>query len=203
MPKRRTKGGLYLVRRNGVYYIRGTYLKQTVYESTGVREKALAEPLLIKKRRLIEDEATGVNRTAPTFGDLADRHIEESAKKSIETDIIHIKSLIPYIGQLPMNQVYRGKDGKGKPTRLEQYIIDRAKEGKKSQKKDAGKKEFKPLSVRAVNGALDIINIIGNKATQRWRCENGRPLMAHFTPVYKINTQEGKKFGLKPRTQPP
>jgi integrase len=122
----------------------------------------------------------------PTFQKLARRHEVEATKSSLVTDICHIRQLLPYIGDLPMNEVYRGRDQNGKLTPLEQFIHDRSEKG---------------LAVRTLNGALETINIIGNLASKRWRNKKGGPLIPYFTPTYKISRADAKALKLKSSTQ--
>lgn len=61
--------------RNGIYYVRGTHLKQKVYESTGFRDKGSAE----EKRRQIEEkielEAKLGKKATVTFDEAASAYI--------------------------------------------------------------------------------------------------------------------------------
>jgi len=54
--------------------------------------------------------------------------LNESIKDSIKEDTRYIEQMAPYIGSLPMNQIYRGFDANNKATPLEQFILDRSKE---------------------------------------------------------------------------
>ena len=54
--------------------------------------------------------------------------MNESIKDSIKEDTRYIEQMAPYIGSLPMNQIYRGFDANNKATPLEQFILDRSKE---------------------------------------------------------------------------
>ncbi|MCK5615392.1 tyrosine-type recombinase/integrase [Candidatus Pacearchaeota archaeon] len=124
----------------------------------------------------------------PTFNELADRHIREGIKVSLETDEVHIKQLRPVIGDTPYDRIYRGYDGKGTPTKLENFLLKRAEKG---------------LSLRTLNGAVEIINLIGNLASTQWRLRGGELVLPFYNRVHKISKRQAKALTIKPPTQHP
>jgi hypothetical protein len=62
------------------------------------------------------------------FAELAEKHLVESSKRSINRDMVCIEQLLSYIGEQDMTTIYRGYTN-GKPTSLEEFILDRAAEG--------------------------------------------------------------------------
>jgi hypothetical protein len=81
-----------------------------------------------------------------------------------------------------MNQIYRGYGEHNKPTPLERFVLDRAKDR---------------VSARTINYALSILNIIGNKAVRRWRGASGKPLIPFWNCVPLVDQEEGNALGLK------
>jgi integrase len=82
--------------------------------------------------------------------------------------MVCIEQLLPYIGEQDMTTIYRGYAG-GKPTSLEQFILDRAAEG---------------VSMRTANYALQVLNTIGNRASIDWR------MLKHWTPVSLLKPKD-------------
>lgn len=62
---------LKLIKRGEVYYLRGTVAGQPVYETTGTRDKALAEAIRIKKESRLANEAVHGRKHTATFLDAA------------------------------------------------------------------------------------------------------------------------------------
>jgi integrase len=92
--------------------------------------------------------------------------------------------MAPYIGEQPMNNIYRGYDGQNDPTPLEQFILDRSKD---------------KVSARTINYALTVLNIIGNRAVKRWRGSGGKPLIPFWAGVYLIDQEEANALRLEPK----
>ena len=90
--------------------------------------------------------------------------------------------MAPYIGVLPMSQICRGYGEHDKPTPLERFILDRAKD---------------KVTARTINYALGILNIIGNKAVRRWRRAGGKPLIPFWNCVPLVDQEEANALGLK------
>ena len=179
--------GIKLVKRKGSpnWQVEGTLFKQRVRESTGTASEEEATLILNdiinrKKRKHVYGEEEAV----VDFNTVAAKHLNESTKVSINEDARYIEQMAPYIGKLPMNEVYRGFDADNKPTPLEKFIIDRA-----------GDK----VSARTINYALTVLNIIGNKAVKRWRGTGGKPLLPFWAGVHLIDQEEAKSLGLKPK----
>ena len=124
----------------------------------------------------------------PTFNELADRHLRNNFKATLETDEHHINQLRPIIGTTPYNEIFRGYDGKGVPTKLEAFLLKRGKQG---------------LSLRTLNGAVEIINLIGNFASTQWRKRNGEPVLPFYNRVHKISKRQAKALTIKPPAQHP
>ena len=181
--------GIKLVRRNGAsnWYVEGTLFKRRVRQSTGTTSKEEAE--LIRNdivNRLKRKHVYGEEDSVVDFNTIAAKYLNESIKVSIKEDARYIEQMAPYIGEQPMNKIYRGYDGQNDPTPLEQFILDRAKD---------------KVSARTINYALTVLNIIGNRAVKRWRGSGGKPLIPFWNSVPSIDSGEAKALGLRPKRQ--
>ena len=181
----RKTAGIKLVKRkdSSYWYAEGTLFGERVRESTGTVSKEEATLILndiihkLKRKRVYGEEDAVVD-----FNTVAAKHLNESTKVSIKEDARYIEQLAPYIGVSPMNQIYRGYGEHNKPTPLEQFILDRAKD---------------KVTARTINYALTVLNIIGNKAVKRWRGTGGKPLIPFWAGVYLVDKEEAKALGLK------
>ena len=183
----RKQAGIKLVKRKDSPYwqVEGTLFKQRVRESTGTASEEEATLILndiifkLKRKYVYGEEDAVVD-----FNTVAAKHLNESTKVSIKEDARYIEQMAPYIGTLPMNEIFRGYGEHDKPTPLEKYVLDRAKD---------------KISARTINYALTVLNIIGNKAVKRWRGTGGKPLIPFWAGVHLIDQEEAKSLRLKPK----
>ena len=181
----RKTAGIKLVKRKDSqhWHVDGTLFGNRVRRSTGTASKEEATLILndiihkLKRKHVYGEEDTVVD-----FNTVAAKHLNESTKVSIKEDARYIEQLAPYIGVLPMNQIYRGYGEHNKPTPLEQFILDRAKD---------------KVTARTINYALTVLNIIGNKAVKRWRGTGGKPFIPFWAGVHLVDKEEAKALGLK------
>jgi integrase len=181
----RKTAGIKLIKRKGSPYwqVEGTLFGIRVRESTGTASEEEATLILndiitqLKRKHVYGEENAFVD-----FNTVAAKHLNESTKVSIKEDARYIEQMAPYIGALPMSEIYRGYDEHNKPTSLEQFILDRAKD---------------KVSARTINYALGILNIIGNKAVNRWRGIGGKPLVPFWNCVPMIDQEEANALGLR------
>jgi len=179
--------GIKLVKRKGNpnWYVEGTLFKRRVRRSTSTASTEEATLILndivsqLKRKHVYGEEDSVVD-----FNTVAVKYLHESTKVSIKEDARYIEQMAPYIGEQPMNKIYRGYDGQNDPTQLEQFILDRAKN---------------KVSARTINYPLIVLNIIGNKAVKRWRGFGGKPLIAFWNSVPSIDSEEAKTLGLRPK----
>ena len=185
----RKTAGIKLVKRRGApnWYAEGTLFKRRVRQSTGTASEE--EAILILNdivNQLKREHVYGEKESVVDFNTVAAKHLNESTKVSIKEDARYIEQMAPYIGEQPMNNIYRGYDGRNDPTPLEQFILDRAKN---------------KVSARTINYALIVLNIIGNKAVKRWRGSGGKPFIPFWNSVPLVDSEEAKALGLQPKRQ--
>jgi len=185
---RQTTGIKLVKRKNSPYWhAEGTLFKRRVRQSTGTVSEEEATLILndiiseLKRKHVYGEEDAVVD-----FYTVATKHLNESTKASIKEDARYIEQMAPYIGTLPVNEIYRGYDADNKPTPLEQFILDRAKD---------------KVSARTINYALSILNIICNKAVKRWRGASCKPLIPFWNCVPLVDEEEAKALGLNPKRE--
>jgi integrase len=186
MGRKTKSSGLKIVKiqRSSNWHIHGTIHGRRVRCSTGTDDAQAAEVIRANLVKQITDQVIYGKNPEYDFKTLAVKHLKESTKKTIVDDCFHIKRLKKYIGDLNMNQVYRGYNEYGVPTPLEQFIFDEAQRG---------------VSASTINHALTVINTIGNAASKRWRGPSSKPLLPHWSPIQKVSGKEARSLGLKDR----
>ena len=185
----RKTAGIKLVKRKDSqhWHVDGTLFGNRVRRSTGTASKEEATLILNDiihklKRKHVYGEEDAVS----DFNTVAAKHLNESTKASIKEDARYIEQMASYIGAIPMSKIYRGYDERDKPTSLEQFILDRAKD---------------KVTARTINYALTVLNIIGNKAVKRWRGTGGKPLIPFWAGVHLVDQDEANALDLKPKRE--
>jgi integrase len=124
-----------------------------------------AEGWILERIGALRARAAGV---VPTFDQAAAHYVEKySAKLSIELEIHLLKTAMPFIGQLQLDQVH---DGTLKP-----YVKARLAGGSKA---------------KTVNLALGIVRRILNLAARSWRGEDGKPWLPGVPPLIQFLPQD-------------
>jgi len=148
MGRKRTPG---LALRGGIWHIDKSILGRRVCQSTGTAQLEEAERYLA---RVMEQE-----RQAQIYGVRPQRTFEQAAarfvldnqhKRSLSSDIVQLRLLIPWIGRLPIHLINGGT--------LHPWILSRQKAGK---------------AVGTVNHGLKIVRRIMNLAASEWFDEHG------------------------------
>ncbi|MFO7541988.1 MAG: site-specific integrase [Thiobacillus sp.] len=148
MGRKKTPG---LVKRQGVWHLDKRIGGRRVCQSTGSAELEEAERFLA---RLMEE-----TRQAQVYGVRPSRSFEQAAaalvlehqhKRSLQSDIGRLKSLLPWIGEVALDRLHRGT--------LEPWIEQRLKDG---------------VSVGTINHGLKVTRHILNLAAAEWIDEFG------------------------------
>jgi len=115
---------------------------------------------MIKRLAELKEEAQRVHDAVYIFEEAALRYLEDVAHKSSATAMaIHIDQLLPFIGQLTLEQIH---DGTLKP------FIDHEK--------------ARGLAPKSINNVIVMIAAILNRAARMWRHEDGRPWLRQAPP---------------------
>lgn len=165
--QKRTPG---LIKRRGVWHIDKQVGGQRICESTGTDN--LAEALRFLARRIEEIRQADVYGIRPrrTFRQAATKYLKEGKKRSIARDAQDMRIVVPYIGDLLVDQVHMGT--------LERFMNDRRAQGVKSA---------------TVNRTLAIVRRILNLAARLWRDEHGLTWL-ETPPMIQLQDWEDKRL---------
>lgn len=157
MGRNKTTG---LIKRGTYWYIDKQIFGRRIRESTGATSFAEAQAILARR---IEDSRQakifGV-RQKRTFKEAATKYLlEHQYKDSIDTDASKLRSVMPYVGNMFLNNIHMDS--------LQPFIQTRIKEGRKT---------------RTINHGLKIISHILNLARD-WRDENGLSWTDHAPKI--------------------
>jgi len=116
---KRTSG---LRKKGNIWHIEKVIAGQLIRQSTGESELDQAERYLaqlIEQRRKVKVYGERLDRT---FNDAAARFVEEYGhKRSLDRDIVTLKVVMPYIGEIPLLKIHS--------VVLDEFIKDRKKAG--------------------------------------------------------------------------
>lgn len=124
-----------------------------IYRSTGTTEYAEAERRAIRWIKDIEDAVIHGKRTRITFNEAAALYISTETKKSLKCDINDLKKVMPYIGNLYIDQVYQET--------LDPYI----------------KAEKKTKKASTINRSIRIVSRVLNLCARSWRDDHHMPYL--------------------------
>jgi integrase len=135
---------------------RGTRFRQRGFGSAGE-----AQAWLVKELEALRAVAIHGARPKRTFDQAATHYLLTHQEKfSLETDTHLLKSVMPHIGHLQLNQVHDGT--------LAQYVAKRLSEGR---------------SHKTVNSGLGIVRRILNLAAKSWRDDQGSTWLEHVPAI--------------------
>jgi len=148
MPRKRTPG---LVKKGRIWHIDKRIEGQRVCKSTGSSNLEEAERFLARTAEVIRQAKVYGVRPNRTFQEAAEKFVlENQHKRSLKSDIGHLKQLIPWIGRLPLHQIHLGT--------LQPWIRHRQKEG---------------VAPGTINHGLKVVRRILNLAEYEWMDEYG------------------------------
>lgn len=147
MGRKRTSG---LLNRKGVWHIDKKILGQRICESTGSDSLEEAEIYLAKRIEEIRQAKIYGVRPKRTFRQAAIKYLEENQHKaSIHVEVMHLKRLDKFIGELSLESIHMSS--------LQNYIRNREKDGVKK---------------RTINYGLQVVRQILNLAADFWKDED-------------------------------
>jgi integrase len=166
MPGLRLKGDIWHIEKRCEHCL-GGWLR----ESTGQTRRAEAERVLIQRLAELADQAGRVELGVHTFEEAGLRYLEEIAHKPSADDLaMHMDTLLPFIGQLPLDQVH---DGTLKP-----FVDHEVKRG---------------LAPKSINNGLGVVSAVINLAARVWRDKQGRPWLTTAPPLLRRPSLKGKQ----------
>lgn len=148
MRKTRTAG---LTKRGGLWRIDKVFLGARLCESTGTGSFRKAQEYLAKRMVEIRGDSPYRPRELRLFRTAATRFLQEyQHKRRIQDDVLHLKLLNGYIGDLELKQVHMGN--------LQQFIARRRQDGVKT---------------KTINAALAVVRRVLNLAASEWVDDQG------------------------------
>jgi integrase len=140
-----------LIMRAGNWHIDKRICGRRICQSTGTGDIQEAEHFLAKVMEQTRQAVIYGVRPARTFEQAAAKFVVENQhKRSIGDDVMHLKMLIPWIGNVPLDKIYIGT--------LQPWIIKRRSEGR---------------SPGTINHGLKVVRRILNLASSEWGDDNG------------------------------
>ena len=161
--------------RGGVWHVDKRIGGRRVCESTGAASFEEAEQFLARLTEEMRQARVYGVRPSRTFEKAAAKFVlENQHKRSIGSDVMRLKKLMPYIGQVSLDRVHRGT--------LQPYIEARTREG---------------VAVGTINHGLKVVRHILNLAAQEWVDENGLTWLAAAPKVKLLpDTQKRQPYPL-------
>ena len=164
----REKGGIWHIEKR----VKG-YKNGWLRESTGipVSKRRKAEQYLLNRLTEIRVEIQRQNEGVYTFTESAFRYLKEiSHKVSAPTIALHLDQIIPFIGELTLENVH--------DSTLILFI---------KHEKERGQ------SPKSINNALGVISAILHRAAERWRNNQGKPWLKYAPPKIARLPLKGKQ----------
>lgn len=166
---KRTPG---LRKKGEIWHIEKVIAGQLVRQSTGETELEQAERYLAQLTANRRKEKIYGERLNRTFNQAAARYVDEYGhKRSLDRDIVSLKAVMPYIGEVALLKIHSGT--------LDNFIKDRKKYG---------------ISAGTLNRDIAIIRRVLALSARLWRDDQGR---AWLDTIPMLPTIEGVKR--KPR----
>jgi hypothetical protein len=104
---RRKIGGLRL--RGGIWHIQKSVRGYGfLHESTGTGDRGQAEQVLVKRLEELRQAVVFGIRPKRRFRDVAAHYLLTQAKKSLVDEAMHLKQIVEFVGELPLDQVHDG-----------------------------------------------------------------------------------------------
>ena len=148
MPRKRPPG---LVKKGRIWHIDKRIEGQRVCKSTRSENLEEAERFLARTAEVIRQAKVYGVRPSRSFKEAADKFVQENQhKRSLKTDIGHLKQLMPWTGKLPLQQIHLGT--------LQPWIRYRQKQG---------------VAPGTINHGLKVVRRILNLAEREWMDEYG------------------------------
>jgi integrase len=142
-----------LRKKGQIWHIAKVICGDLVYQSTGETELDRAEKYLahfIEQRR---KQVVFGERFEHTFDEAAARFVDEYGhKRSLDRDIVTLKAVMPYLGEMPLGKIHSGS--------LVNFIEDRKKAG---------------ITAGTLNRDMSVIRRVLMLSARLWRDDQGRP----------------------------
>jgi integrase len=160
-----------LTKRNGIWHINKVIKGKRLYESTGTSNLEEAERYLAHRVTELRGQMFYGERKSYTFIEAATKYLKEVEKKSLSRDAVTLKAAIPFIGEMPLEQIHMGT--------LDKFIKDRKKSGLKNA---------------TINRDLAIIRRVLTLAARLWRDEYNNSWLSEVPLIQPLKSDLRKPF---------
>lgn len=165
---RKKMPGLY--KRNGVWHIDKQIRGRRLQESTGAGDLEEAEKYLTLRLEQIRQATVYGVRPTRTFRQAATKYLNETQKRSLCDDAMHLKQLDSFIGNLELDKVHMGT--------LQGFIEARRQEG---------------IKTKSINLALGVVRHILNLAAGSWIDEYGLTWLGATPKIQLLALTDSRK----------
>jgi len=168
MGQRKMSG---LSKRGGFWHIDKKVNGVRIYESTGTGDIIEAEKYLVRRLETMRQATVYGVRPKRTFREATAKFLlENTHKRSLQSDAERLKMLDSYIGDLALESIHMGS--------LQPYITERKKEG---------------LKTRTINHGLQVIRHILNLAASEWMDGYGLTWLAAAPKIKLLPEHDARK----------
>jgi len=181
---RNTTPGLF--KRNRIWCIDKKVDGERIQESTGTSNYEEAKQYLTYRLEQIRLAKVYGVRPKRTFAQAAAKYLKEKKKRSIADDICHLDTLMPYIGELPLETIHMGSLAKYNEERQNGKFAERMK------KLSEAKPYKEVVTNQTINHALKVVRQILRLAAGKWRDENGLTWLAS-APLIELLDEKVEK----------
>ena len=168
MGRKRTPG---LFKRGDIWQIDKTVFKRRICESTGTSDLEEAEKYLARRLEEVRQAVVYGVRPKRTFLEAATKFLlENQHKRSLVDDAGHLKLLVQFIGNMPLETIHMGA--------LQKFIEKRRQDGVKT---------------RTINHGLVVVRRILNLAASEWMDEHGLTWLPHAPKIKLLPEHDLRK----------
>jgi integrase len=162
----RLKGGIYQIQKR-CKHVKGGWLR----ESTKTSCRSEAESYLIRRLAEIEEAAQRVEERIYLFEEGGLRYLEDIAHKpSAEAMAYHLDLLLPFIGDLPLEQVHEGT--------IRPFVQHELGRG---------------VAPKSINNGIGLASTVLNRAARIWRNDDGTPWLKYAPAKLSKLSTKGKQ----------
>lgn len=166
--QKRTPG---LFKRNGIWHIDKQIYGKRICQSTGASDLKRAEEVLAKIIEEIRQAKIFGVRPQRTFDQAATKYVRENQhKRSIHSDISRLGLVMPWIGDVNIDQIHLGT--------LQPWIEHRRKKG---------------IATNTINHGLKVVRRILNLATSEWIDEHGMTWLLAAPKIKLLPVTDARK----------
>ncbi|ASF48323.1 tyrosine-type recombinase/integrase [Methylovulum psychrotolerans] len=167
-----------LTKRNDLWHINKVIKGKRIYESTGTGDLEEAERYLAMRVNELRGQLIYGERKTYTFIEAATKYLKEEDKKSLGCDAVSLTAVMPFIGELVLEQIHMGT--------LQKFIAARKQAGLKNN---------------TINRDLAVIRRVLTLASRLWRDELGNSWLGEQPLIQMLKSDNRKPYPLSEEEQ--